>query len=374
MTPQQPQSPGREAFLAPFIDAGYRAVEPSILQPSNVFLDLSGEELAKRLYLTTDADGRELCLRPELTIPVCLDHVSGGDPARLGAYCYHGPVFRHRPGENGEFVQAGVESIGRTDTARADAEVFALALDCLARAGLSAPRIRAGDTSLFRTVLGGLELPAVWRRRLARDFGRQEKVAADLDSLTASKRDPAYGGVLGALSGADRASARALVEDLLRIGGLSAAGGRSAGEIAERFLEQAELENGARVAPEKLAILAGVLAASGHPERVLETVERVTRPIAAQVAPALEAFAARNAAFAEAGIALDRIGFEGGFGRRLDYYTGLVFEMNDPDRPAVPALVGGGRYDGLLRFLGAAAAVPAVGFSVWVERLPGGVP
>jgi ATP phosphoribosyltransferase regulatory subunit HisZ len=33
----------RDAFLAPLVAAGYRPVEPAILQPADVFLDLSGE-------------------------------------------------------------------------------------------------------------------------------------------------------------------------------------------------------------------------------------------------------------------------------------------------------------------------------------------
>ena len=53
-----------EALVGAYERAGYRRVAPPILQPAEPFLDLSGEDIRKRMYLTADADGRELCLRP----------------------------------------------------------------------------------------------------------------------------------------------------------------------------------------------------------------------------------------------------------------------------------------------------------------------
>src|SRR5437879_12637374 len=57
-----------DALLLSFAQAGYVQAEPAILQPAEPFLDLSGEDIRKSLYLTTDTSGEELCLRPDLTI------------------------------------------------------------------------------------------------------------------------------------------------------------------------------------------------------------------------------------------------------------------------------------------------------------------
>lgn len=54
--------------------------------------------------------------------------------------------------------------------------------------------------------------------------------------------------------------------------------------------------------------------------------------------------------------------------RGLDYYTGIVFEMNRPELGAQSAIMGGGRYDGLVRELGG-PDLPAVGFACGMERL-----
>src|SRR5205085_4118653 len=83
------------AILAAFARRHYARLDPPVLQPADIFLDRSGEEIRRRTFLLNDAEGRELCLRPELTIPVCRMHLErgGGFPARIS---YHGPAFRMR--------------------------------------------------------------------------------------------------------------------------------------------------------------------------------------------------------------------------------------------------------------------------------------
>ena len=60
----------RVEMLAAFADAGYLRVEPPLLHDSATFLDLGGEDIRARLFFTSDANGAELCLRPEYSIPV----------------------------------------------------------------------------------------------------------------------------------------------------------------------------------------------------------------------------------------------------------------------------------------------------------------
>ena len=56
------------------------------------------------------------------------------------------------------------------------------------------------------------------------------------------------------------------------------------------------------------------------------------------------------------------------FGRDLEYYSGLVFQIEAGGDKASP-IAGGGRYDSLLRSVGARAEVPAVGSAIHTERL-----
>src|SRR5690348_14364088 len=151
-----------DALLASFAQAGYQRAEPAMIQPAEPFLDLSGEDIRKSLYLTTDATGEELCLRPDLTIPVARDYLASPRAGQPAGFSYLGPVFRYRWGRPSEFLQAGVESFGRQDRAAADAEMLALALTATSAAGAEV-EIRTGDVALFLALIDALALYPVRR-------------------------------------------------------------------------------------------------------------------------------------------------------------------------------------------------------------------
>ena len=54
--------------------------------------------------------------------------------------------------------------------------------------------------------------------------------------------------------------------------------------------------------------------------------------------------------------------------RGLDYYTGTVFEFTVDDLGAQNAVIGGGRYDNLIKDLGG-RDLPAIGFALGIDRL-----
>ena len=358
--------------------AGHAFVEPAVLQPVEPFVDLAGEDLRRRLFLTSAADGRELCLRPDYTIPVCRLHLDTGAAARQARYAYLGPVFRQRPQGPSEFLQAGAEWLGHADEEATDAEALARALEAAAVLGLDRPTVRIGDEALFSAVVGALDLTDAWRRRLTALFGDGPRLAAALDRLDGTAA-PERAAVAGALAFAEPETARALVEDMLSIAGLSTVGGRGAGEIAERLAEQAAFAAGARPAPEAAAVIRRYLAIEATADAAGDAVAAFAEdagavagsaaPLAAALEPALAAFRRRLELLAGRGVAASGLGFEAAFGRPLDYYTGFMFELYDPVQPDGAQVVGGGRYDRMLMLLGAEAPVPAVGFSVWLDRL-----
>lgn len=357
--------------------AGYTLIDPPVLQPADLFLDLLGEDMRRRAFLTTDADGREYCLRPDFTIPVSLHHLEHAGPAAVGAYAYRGPVFRSRPDAGGEILQAGFESFGRRDTEAADAEMLGLALDASAALGLETPDIRMGDAGIVAAMLDALDLPPVWRRRLASDLQRSRNLDEDLARLgeTAPQNGAAaYAGFLAALEGSDPGAARAAVADLLSIAGIQPIGGRSVAEIADRFLEQAALSTGGGVRPETVDLARRIFAIAGDPDGCAAAMRGLAADAGLDLGSVLDAFDRRIGFMAARGVDVGAIRFSTGFGRRLDYYTGFVFEFHDPARPNAQHLVGGGRYDQLMSKLGSPDPVPAVGCSIWLERFAGGTP
>ena len=363
--------PRAEALIAHYERAGYPRVAPAILQPAEPFLDLSGEDIRRRMFLTTDPDGHELCLRPDLTIPVSRDYLASPSAGEAVGYCYLGPVFRHRGDAPAEFVQAGIESFARRDTAAADAEMLSLGLEATAHYGIAAPEVRMGDVGLFGALIAALDLSPAWKRRLVKDFNRAGSLADDLDRLVsaAAIERPEYQGVLAAMAGSDPKAAHALVTDLLSIAGINAVGGRSVGEIADRFLEQAALGASSGLPRATRALIEQFLAINGDPDEAADALRTLGAEADLDIGAALDLFESRTGFLAAQGVEVSRIRFSTAFGRGLDYYTGFVFELHDPEFAEQRQLVAGGRYDGLLTRLGAAEPIPAVGFSVWIERL-----
>ena len=359
------------ALVASYERAGYARVAPAILQPAEPFLDLSGEDIRKRMYLTTDPQGRDLCLRPDLTIPVSRDYLTSPQAGKPAGFCYLGTVFRHRATEPSEFLQAGIESFGRPDVAAADAEMLALGLDATAHYGLAKPDVRIGDVGLFGALIAALDLAPAWKRRLIKDFNHKRSLAQDLDRLTisASHARPEYQGVLAALAGSDPKAAHALVTDLISIAGITAVGGRSVGEIADRFLEPAALGAQISLPKETRAQIERFLAISGDPDEAAAELRAFAADARLKLDAALDLFESRTGFLAARGVDVRRIKFSTAFGRGLDYYTGFVFELHDPQGHGAGQVVAGGRYDGLLTRLGSAKSIPAVGFAAWIERL-----
>src|ERR1700691_1280122 len=358
-----------DTLLLSFAKAGYALSERPVLQPAEPFLDLSGEDIRKSLYLTTDPGGEDLCLRPDLTIPVARDYLASSQAGQRAGFSYLGPVFRYRAGAPSEFLQAGIESFGRLDRSAADAEMLALALEATRAFGVNEVEIRTGDVALFTALIDALGLYPVWRRRLMKDFNRKIRLEQDIEQLTvtSSTTRNEYEGVLAALAGSDRKAALALVTDLMSIAGASKVGGRTVAEIADRFLEQSTLKAGA-LPRDALTIIKRFLSIAGDPRDAITQLRSLASDAKLDITAAIDALESRVGFMAARGIDTALTRFSTAFGRGLDYYTGFDFELHAKGNGVEP-LVAGGRYDGLLTQLGSAAPIPAVGFSVWVETL-----
>ncbi len=358
------------AILGIFAAHAYERVDASILQPAEIFLDRSGEEIRRRTFTLTDPAGQELCLRPDLTIPVCRLHLArkGVYPARL---CYHGPVFRHQPLEPErptQFFQAGAELLGLEDRTGAETEILALAIGAVRAAGLSRFRVKIGDLALFSAVIDALDVPPQWRSRLMRHFWRAGHFEALLGQFsqgaaTQTQRLLAHLGTL------DAAEARGAFEGLMDLIGEAPLGGRSREEIIDRLIEQAADAAALRLDPKVATLIADLLAIAGPADRAVEDIRRLTSGAGVALDAWSSAMAARLAMLQSLGVPPDEISFAARFGRNMEYYTGFVFELWSRDREGDVQIAGGGRYDTLLELLGAPRAIPAIGFTLRTERV-----
>jgi ATP phosphoribosyltransferase regulatory subunit len=358
------------SILGVFGARDYTRNEPSVLQPASLFLDRSGEEIRRRTFTLTDPSGNEMCLRPDLTIPICKAWIESKakSPARL---CYHGLAFRFQPGEPErptQFYQAGAELLGVENRAAAETEIMTLAVEALRAAGLQKFDVKLGDLSLFSAFVDALDIPAQWRGRLKRHFWRSGYFEALLDRMSGKSATGAQQ-LLAHLGTLDEEQARPAFEGLMDMLGGVPQGGRTREEIVDRLIEQAADAAALRLDPKIAKSIAAFLAISGPAAKAIEKVRSLTKSVGVSLEPQLKALTARLATLKSLGIGQERVTFAARFGRNWEYYTGFVFEMWSRDAEGAVQVAGGGRYDTLLQQLGAKRAIPAVGCAIRTERV-----
>jgi ATP phosphoribosyltransferase regulatory subunit len=354
------------SFMSLFTSKGYERVAPAFIQPASLFLDRIGESLRARTYVFTDPNGEELCLRPDLTIPVCRVFLERGGPEGVAKFCYNGPAFRVQEGKPDrlrprEFRQAGIEYFGG-DGAGADLEVLGLTIEAVRQAGIPSFTVRTGHLGLFNALLNALSIPPRWRDRLRRAFWRHAAFARELTTLSRAKNN-----------GLPPAPAAALDEigllNHLDAAGIPLIGLRRPAEIAQRLQEKAADANEPPIPPETVGLIADYLRTHGEADRALDAIETLTQKAGLSLGGALgEARALFKALKAVAAPA--PVVFAADFGRHFEYYTGMVFQIEIDGAGVAGQIAGGGRYDGLIAALSRGARdVPAVGAALHTERL-----
>ncbi len=363
---------------------GYRLVETPLLERSELLQRKSGEEWADRLFSFEYRDQR-LCLRPEFTASIGRFFVERlqalPKPLRLQTV---GPVFRHESRGRGrprQFTMVGAELIGAGGFA-ADAEVIAAAWEGLQRLGLSRHRLVVGHVGLLAQFLTRLGLDGRACRFVLghmEDLRKPERGEAyvhrrlrQLYSGPSALEDalPAQAGTLRQ-DGEQKVSEgqiRMMLDLVYASAGIQDVKGRTREEIAARLHRK--------------------LHRPGDMDRILRALEFARQLGRIQCTPkeafgrtktVLDSYGVDDSTLVSLqkvvemlgwlGVPAERITLDMGLGRGLYYYTGIVFEIHAEGEGADSQLCGGGRYDGLLRVLGANQDVPAVGFACGVERV-----
>lgn len=337
-------------LFAAFLAAGAVPVEADILQPAETLLDLYGEDIRARAYVTADPLNGEMMLRPDFTVPVVQQHMSGGaEPAR---YAYLGEVFRrqeHLDGRAREYLQVGYEVFDR-DAPQADAEVFALFHGLLADLNL---RPATGDIGILMAAVKGLTTTDRRKAALLRHIWRPRRFKALLDRFSGRAPLPEARARL-----LDRLAADAPEALVAAAGPL--VGLRGPEDIAARAQALLEDAKAPPLAAPEAAMLYDLLALEAPARAALDHLRGIT-PLLPAIAPAVETFAIRLDALQARGIDTAALPFEASHGRTtLEYYDGFVFTLQAAD-PALPPVASGGRYDALTAVLGQGRSIPAVG-------------
>ncbi len=373
----------RDAIAATLRRYAYAAIDPPILESSSPFLNRSGEEIRRQMYIFPDPAGREVCLRPELTIPVCRAYLrqlqsaaqtTENSPSRETRLCYFGPVFTYEPAGEGRYrqsYQAGAELIGAQAREAADAEILAAALDALQAAGLGETLVEIGDVDIRNAFIEQLPISESSKTRIRRIALRNQRgtrvtgggIAAN---STASHE---FSELASLLATVEPAKAELLIREVFALADVRHVGGRTPEEIIERLTSRTA-QQAEPISAEMIQAVMALLNIRDKPEAAFKAIREHFREFRlGSIEPVLERCQRRLryiGAYRQSGAALQ---FNVGLRRGLEYYTGFLFEIFQKSSASNGHVCGGGRYDNLLEGLGANRAIPAVGFGIGLDRL-----
>lgn len=367
-----------QILMKVFVEAGYEAVAPAIIQPAGVFLDVIGEALRARTYVFSDPDGDELCLRPDLTVPTCRLHLArGGNQAAATKYCYNGIAFRFQPqgsskAHPSEFRQAGIETFGDTNPSQSEAETLATIISAVQSAGVEDFKLRIGDLGLFRDLLVAADMPERWRQRLMHQFWRPDAFRTELKRL--SGQEPVGlsnlpEDLVSSLKASEDGGADELVLRYFSNNDIEIIGTRSVSEITANLMAMIEDASADPLPQETVALIEGYLGVNAPARAAGARLRDLTRSMDVDLSEALDTYHERLDILTSAGVDIVHAEFSAEFGRTLEYYTGFVFELMAPSLGPKSPIAGGGRYDNVLRAAGAETDIPAVGAAIHTERL-----
>ena len=307
-------------FRETFRRWGYREIQTPTFESTDLFRAKSGPNVVDEIYTFRDKGDREVCLRPELTAPVMRFYVNdlAMEPKPLKLY-YYGSCFRYEEPQEGryrEFWQFGLELLGPEGPA-ADAEVIAVAHAALRNAGLTRFILHVGHIGVLRALVDA-----------AAPEDKRAQVFRKID-----KDDPELPAFLESLGTPDKLRAALLTiarhQRTLDL--------QDEGAIGAYFAEAR-----AALAPAPLPDVTAALI-----EKALQDLGETVLLLRAHGVP--------------------RLDVDLGVARGLDYYTGMVFELEAPDLGAQKQIGGGGAYT--LAELFGGEHVGSCGFGLGFDRI-----
>ena len=139
-----------------FDSYGYSEIETPTFEYFEVFSREVGTVPSRNLYKFFDREGNTLVLRPDFTPSVSRACATYFNPDQETiTLSYTGNTFINNSSYQGrlkETTQMGVERIG-DDSAEADAELLAMTVECLLKAGLKEFQVSVGQVDYFKSLL-----------------------------------------------------------------------------------------------------------------------------------------------------------------------------------------------------------------------------
>ena len=339
-----------ESILKSVKSKGFKHTELDSVIETNHIVERSGESFRRFIFSFNDQNGKELCLRPDLTIASCIRYLNERIKGTVKVY-YNGQAFRKSQNRKDPIIrnQIGFEIIGSNNEKKDDKQIIETSLKSLSKFKYSSGSLIIGNVEIFKLLLNKLDIPKRWKLRLQRHFWRENYFNDLLKRLeTNSDVDPTIVEI------DKRKYQKMLKENQSR-----QIAGRSVNEILSRFNNKIKdprrAKKGKNVA------------------KVIKEFLKINCPIN-QAGKKLNLFFKKNKInlrvensyfpITKNKISKLNIKYSASFGRQLEYYTGMVFKIVVKSKTGNINLINGGRYDNLMADLGSSKKISAVGAAI----------
>ena len=336
-----------EKILRSVKSKGFRYIQlPSVIEANHI-VQRSGENFRKFMFSFTDINGKELCLRPDLTIASCLRYLESNLKGKEKIF-YSGQAYRKVQRKKDKIIrnQIGFEILGSKNEKKDDNEIINASLRIIQNIKYSSGKLTIGNIEIFNLLLSKLDIPKRWKLRLSRHFWREEYFKDLLKRLeTNADIDPTI---------VEVDKKRYL--NLLKKSPETMIAGRSVGEILKRFDAKIKDPRQANLGKKVSKIIKSFLKINCPINRAAQELNKFFKTNRINLAVDQKYFPISNNKISKLNVI-----FDASFGRQQEYYTGMVFKIDIKSKTKNVNIINGGRYDKLISDLGSNKQVAAVG-------------
>ena len=336
-----------EKILRSVKSKGFKYIElPSVIEANHI-VQRSGENFRKFMFSFTDINGKELCLRPDLTIASCLRYLDEDLKGKEKIF-YSGQAYRKVQNKKDSIIrnQVGFEIIGSKDEKNDDKEIINTSLESLQSIKYTTGTLTIGNVEIFNLLISKLNIPKRWKLRLIRHFWREKYFNDLLKRLeTNSDVDPTIVEI------DKKRYFKMLKEDLSKF-----IAGRSINEILKRFDNKIRDPRGASKGKNVSQIIKNFLKIKCPINKAAAELNKFFKKNKINLVVDQKYFPTSKNKISKLNVV-----FSASFGRQLEYYTGMVFKIDIKSKSKNRNIINGGRYDKLISDLGSEKQIPAVG-------------
>ena len=358
-----------------FINKGYTFCNPAMTIPADIVMNFMGEDVRNRLLFTSSPGGDELCLRPDFTLPLAISYIN--NELQANKFVYDGYAFRF-PSINEktrycpEFRQIGIENFGDKNKIDAEGDVISQAYEILSSFYDDHLEIKISDISMFYQLLDHLNIDTHLFNRFRRLYWRGLSATEIKDSIkkiinTRFDIKPRLDLIEEYKN--NNLSSIAFIQKLAGSDDLSVFSGRQPDDIVKRYIDKSELSNNNAINDTVIEQITEFLSIKGNISKITQLLDNFQKKYHIDFAEGIENLENRIKILRKNQIPTDMIEFNATLSRKVEYYTGLVFEVRMKNKNKNEPIAIGGRYDKIFEQLGSKDPIPAVGCSIYVDRL-----